>query len=108
VKKLSIIAALIFFQTLVYGDNISQRFIAAADKAGKAVVSIQVFVVEKGHYQKVGYASGTIISSRGLWLPITMWLQKAQYIRLIYVMELNVMWSHLLMAVYSKLMKKPI
>ncbi|HOM87107.1 MAG TPA: trypsin-like peptidase domain-containing protein [Spirochaetota bacterium] len=65
-KKLSIIAALIFFQTLVYGDNISQRFIAAADKAGKAVVSIQVFVVEKGHYQKVGYASGTIISSKGL------------------------------------------
>jgi len=65
VKKLSIIAALIFFQTLVYGDDISHQFTAAVDKAGKAVVSIQVFTVEKGHYQKVGYASGTIISSKG-------------------------------------------
>jgi len=65
VKKLSIIAALIFFQTLVYGDDISYQFTAAVDKAGKAVVSIQVFTVEKGHYQKVGYASGTIISSKG-------------------------------------------
>ena len=64
-KKLSIIAALIFFQTLVYGDDISYQFTAAVDKAGKAVVSIQVFTVEKGHYQKVGYASGTIISSKG-------------------------------------------
>ncbi|HQL43023.1 MAG TPA: trypsin-like peptidase domain-containing protein [Spirochaetota bacterium] len=64
-KKLSIIAALIFFQTLVYGDDISHQFTAAVDKAGKAVVSIQVFTVEKGHYQKVGYASGTIISSKG-------------------------------------------
>jgi len=65
VKKLSIITALIFFQTLVYGDDISHQFTAAVDKAGKAVVSIQVFTVEKGHYQKVGYASGTIISSKG-------------------------------------------
>ena len=64
-KKLSIITALIFFQTLVYGDDISHQFTAAVDKAGKAVVSIQVFTVEKGHYQKVGYASGTIISSKG-------------------------------------------
>jgi len=65
VKKLSIITALIFFQTLVYGEDISHQFTAAVDKAGKAVVSIQVFTVEKGHYQKVGYASGTIISSKG-------------------------------------------
>ena len=64
-KKLSIITALIFFQTLVYGEDISHQFTAAVDKAGKAVVSIQVFTVEKGHYQKVGYASGTIISSKG-------------------------------------------
>ncbi|MCX8124234.1 MAG: trypsin-like peptidase domain-containing protein [Spirochaetes bacterium] len=61
----AIIISVICISTGYAQDAISEKFISAAQKASKSVVSIQVFVVEKGHYRKVGYASGTIISSKG-------------------------------------------
>lgn len=65
-KKLYAIIILFFSLSSAYTqDTVSDKFIAAAQKASPSVVSIQVFVVEKGHYRKVGYASGTILSSKG-------------------------------------------
>jgi S1-C subfamily serine protease len=66
VRKLYAIIVIIFSLSSTYAqDAVSEKFIAAAQKASPSVVSIQVFVVEKGHYRKVGYASGTILSSKG-------------------------------------------
>lgn len=65
-KRLYAIIILFFSLSPAYTqDTVSEKFIAAAQKASSSVVSIQVFVVEKGHYRKVGYASGTILSSKG-------------------------------------------
>ena len=65
-KKLYAIIILFFSLSSAYAqDTVSEKFVAAAQKASPSVVSIQVFVVEKGHYRKVGYASGTILSSKG-------------------------------------------
>ncbi|MGB4268926.1 MAG: trypsin-like peptidase domain-containing protein [Spirochaetota bacterium] len=65
-KKLYAIIIIIFSLSSIYAqDLVSEKFITAAQKASPSVVSIQVFVVEKGHYRKVGYASGTILSSKG-------------------------------------------
>jgi len=66
VKKICAIIIVIFCLSSAYAqDAVSEKFVSATQKASPSVVSIQVFVVEKGHYRKVGYASGTIISSKG-------------------------------------------
>ncbi len=65
-KKIGqIIIILLYLSTAHAQDEVSEKFVAAARKVSPSVVSIQVFVVEKGHYRKVGYASGTIVSSKG-------------------------------------------
>lgn len=65
-KKICLIILIILCLSTAHAqDAVSEKFISAAQKASQSVVSIQVFVVEKGHYQKVGYASGTILSAKG-------------------------------------------
>ncbi len=65
-KKLYAIIIIMFYLSSAYArDPVSEKFITAAQKASPSVVSIQVFVIENGHYRKVGYASGTILSSKG-------------------------------------------